>query len=110
MFDFRVQVFNTVVKHLNFTKAAEALFITQPAIPKHIQEIENHFKVSLFDRNGIKIKLTAAGEIFLQHTDQLFAIYSNLEFDMNALTKTHNGRLRIGASTTVAQGVVLCGR
>jgi DNA-binding transcriptional LysR family regulator len=106
MFDFRLQVFNTVAKRLSFTKAAEALFITQPAVSKHIQEIENHFKVSLFDRNGTKITLTAAGEILLQHTDQLFAIYNNLEFDMSAFTKTQNGKLRIGASTTVAQYVL----
>lgn len=51
MFDFRLQVFHAVAKRLNFTKAAEALFITQPAVTKHIHEIEHHFKVKLFDRN-----------------------------------------------------------
>lgn len=106
MFDFRLQVFNTVAKRLNFTKAAEELYITQPAVTKHIHEIENHFKVKLFDRNGAKIKLTPAGETLLQHTDALFSIYRNLEFEMNTLTKSHNGKLRIGASTTVAQYVL----
>ena len=106
MFDFRLQVFNTVAKRLNFTKAAEELFITQPAVTKHIQEIENHFKVKLFERNGTKIKLTPAGEVLLQHTDQLFALYQNLEFELNTLTQQSSGKLRIGASTTVAQYVL----
>lgn len=106
MFDFRLQVFNTVAKRLNFTKAAEELFITQPAVTKHIQEIENHFKVKLFERNGTKIKLTPAGETLLQHTDQLFAVYRNLEFELNTFTQQRTGKLRIGASTTVAQYVL----
>ncbi|MEP6627929.1 MAG: LysR family transcriptional regulator [Ginsengibacter sp.] len=106
MFDFRLQVFQTVAKRLNFTKAAAELYITQPAVSKHIQELEHQFKVKLFDRNGSRIKLTNAGEILLQHTEQLFAIYRNLEFEMNNLTLQHSGRLRIGASTTVAQYVL----
>lgn len=106
MFDFRLEVFNTAAKRLNFTKAAEELFITQPAVTKHIQEIENHFKVKLFERNGTKIKLTLAGETLLQYTDQLFAVYRNMEFELNTFTQQHTGKLRIGASTTVAQYVL----
>lgn len=106
MFDFRLQVFHAVAKRLNFTKAAEELFITQPAVTKHIHEIENHFKVKLFERNGTKIKLTPAGETLLQHTNQLFTIYRNLEFKLNTFTQSHTGKLRIGASTTVAQYVL----
>ncbi len=103
MFDFRLKVFFTVAKRLSFTKASEELYITQPAVTKHIKEIENYFKVKLFDRNGTKIKLTSAGETLLQYSDQLFSVYQNLEFDMNAFTHTKSGILRIGASTTAAQ-------
>ena len=106
MFDFRLQVFNTVAHRLNFTKAAEELFITQPAVTRHIREIENHFKVKLFERNGTKIKLTPAGDTLLQYTDQLFTVYRNLEFELNTFTQRHAGTLRIGASTTVAQYVL----
>lgn len=106
MFDYRLQVFNTVAKRLNFTKAAEELFITQPAVTKHIQEIESHFKVKLFERNGTKIKLTVAGETLLNHTEKIFTIYQNLEFELNELTHQHTGKIRIGASTTVAQYVL----
>jgi LysR family transcriptional regulator, transcriptional activator of the cysJI operon len=106
MFDFRLKVFHTVAKRLNFTKAADELCITQPAVSKHIQEIENHFKLKLFDRNGTKIKLTEAGDILLQYTNQIFTLYSNLEFELNTLNERHNGKLRIGASTTIAQYVL----
>jgi DNA-binding transcriptional LysR family regulator len=106
MFDFRLKVFHTVAKRLNFTRAAEELYITQPAVTKHIHEIESHFKVRLFERNGTKIKLTPAGEILLQHTEQLFTVYRNLEFDLNSLSQRHSGKLHIGASTTVAQYVL----
>lgn len=106
MFDFRLRVFHTVAKRLNFTKAAEELFITQPAVTKHIQEIENHFKVKLFERNGTRIRLTPPGETLLQYTDQLFSIYSNLEFELNSFTQQRTGKLKIGASTTVAQYVL----
>ena len=57
MFDFRLQVFHKVAKRLNFTKAAEELFITQPAVSKHIQEIESFLKTKLFDRIGSKVNL-----------------------------------------------------
>lgn len=103
MFDFRLKVFYTVAKRLNFTKAAEELFITQPAVSKHIQEIENHFRIRLFERNGSKIKLTKAGGVLLHYCNQIFGIYSTLEFELNSFTETHKGILRIGASTTIAQ-------
>jgi len=106
MFDFRLKVFHTVAKRLNFTKAADELCITQPAVSKHIQEIENYFQLKLFDRNGTKIKLTVGGEILLQYTNQIFTLYSNLEFELNTLNERHNGKLRIGASTTIAQYVL----
>jgi len=107
MLDFKLHVFNTVAKRLNFTRAADELFISQPAVTKHIKALEERFKTTLFERSGNKkISLTAAGEILLQYTDQLSGIYRELEYDMNLLNKQQNGLLRIGASTTVAQYIL----
>ncbi len=106
MFDFRLKVFYTVARRLNFTKAAEELFITQPAVTKHIHEIENYYKTQLFQRNGTKIKLTPAGTTLLAHAEQLFAIYRNIEVDLAAINENVKGTIRIGASTTVAQYVL----
>ncbi|MFT4024153.1 MAG: LysR family transcriptional regulator [Flavihumibacter sp.] len=106
MFDFRLQVFYTVAKKLNFTRAAEELFISQPAVTRHIQEIESHFKVQLFERQGSRIKLTTAGKQLQQYAGEVLTRYRQLEFDMGLLTRQHKGAIRIGASTTVAQYVL----
>lgn len=82
MFDFRLQVFYTVAKKLNFTRAAKELFISQPAVTRHIQEIESHFKVQLFERQGSRIKLTAAGKQLQQYAGEVFVRYRQLEFDI----------------------------
>ena len=50
MADRRLQVFHAVAKHLSFTKAAEALFMTQPAVTSQIRQLEEHFGTRLFDR------------------------------------------------------------
>jgi LysR family transcriptional regulator, transcriptional activator of the cysJI operon len=106
IFDFRLQVFHTVARRLNFTKAARELFITQPAVTKHIHELEQHFKVKLFERNGTRILLAPAGKRLLQHTEALFALYRNLEFDMSTLTRAHSGKLILGGSMTTAPYVI----
>src|SRR4051812_12442849 len=96
MIDFRLKVFYTVAKRLNFTKASAELFISQPAVTKHIKELESEFKVSLFERSGNKrISLTPAGEILMQYSEQILGIYRELEFDMSLLVSQHKGVLRI---------------
>ena len=106
MLAFRLNVFYTVAKRLSFTKAAAELYITQPAVTKHIQELEQHFGTALFDRRGNQISLTAAGSLLLRHTETIMATHRQLEFDMNALKGQAKGTLRVGASTTVAQYVI----
>lgn len=62
MSDFRLRVFSSVAKNLSFTKASQELFISQPAITKHIQELETMYQTRLFERMGNKILLTDAGK------------------------------------------------
>lgn len=106
MSNFRLKVFCCVAKNLSYTKAAQELDITQPAITKHIHELETQYKVRLFERMGNKIILTHAGEVFLNHSIDILHEYSRLDFDMNILHGGHSGNLRIGASTTIAQYVL----
>ncbi len=106
MSDFRLKVFLSVAKHLSFTKAAKELFISQPAISKHIQELESDFKVTLFERKGNSISLTSAGELLVIHAEELMQQYQQLEFDMHQLHGDFVGELRIGASTTISQYVL----
>lgn len=60
MLDFRLRVFLSVATKLSFTKASEELFITQPAVTRHIKELESELEVRLFDRVGNKTFLTPA--------------------------------------------------
>lgn len=104
--DFRLKVFFTVANRLSFTKAAKELFITQPAISKHIQELEEEYKIKFFERNGSKISLTNAGELLLKHTKNIFEIYREIDFDLSALINQQRGLLRLGASTTISQYII----
>ncbi len=104
--DFRLKVFYTVANRLSFTKASNELFITQPAVSKHIQELEEYYKIKLFNRNSSKIALTVAGEVLLKHTKNIFEVYRNIDFDMSALINQRSGLLRIGASTTISQYII----
>ncbi len=106
MFDFRLKVFYTVARRSSFTRAAKELYISQPAVSRHIHELETSFKLQLFERNGNKIMLTPAGETLLSYTDHIFDLYRNMEFEMNILAEKHSGVLKIGASSTIAQYVI----
>lgn len=106
MFDFRLKVFHTVAHRGSFTKAAKELLISQPAVTKHIKEIESFYQTKLFSRNGMKISLTEAGELMYRYTEEIFSIYRNLDFDLHALNAKMEGSLRIGASTTISQYVL----
>ena len=87
---------------LNFTRAAEELFITQPAVSKHIHEIEAFYKVKLFERKGTTIKLTQAGQLLFHRAEELIKVHHSIEAELATVTKTVKGLLKIGASTTVA--------
>ncbi len=104
--DFRLKVFLSVAKNLSFTKASRELFVSQPAITKHVQELEATYKTRLFERQGNKIKLTVAGELLLKHSERILEDYKRLEYEMHLLHNECTGELRLGASTTISQYVL----
>lgn len=103
MDDFRLKVFASAAKNLNFSKCAEQMHISQPAVSKHISELENHFGVSLFKRGNTGVSLTNAGKILLAHAEKLIEQYRVMEYEMGLQKGAVKGRLTIGASTTIAQ-------
>ena len=103
MADRRLQVFHTVARLLSFTKAAETLHMTQPAVTFQIRQLEDHFNTRLFDRTHNRISLTAAGEQVLRFADRIFEIYAEMENSIRDLTGEISGALTIGASTTIAE-------
>ena len=106
MSDFRLKVFQSVAKNLSFTKASQELFVSQPAITKHIQELETCYQARLFERQGNKISLTEAGKLLLEHSERILDAYKRLEYEMHLLHDDYIGELRLGASTTIAQYVL----
>lgn len=106
MSDFRLKVFYSVAKNLSFTKASQELFVSQPAITKHIRELESLYQTRLFNRLGNRISLTESGQVLLEHCERLLDDYRKLEYDMHLLHNEYTGQLRLGASTTIAQYVL----
>lgn len=106
MDDFRLRVFIAAAGTLNFTKCAEQLYISQPAVSRHIGELEARYKVQLFERNGSRLSLTEAGRVMLEHARRIADEYRSLQYGMDRLTGGLGGELRVGASTTIAQYVL----
>jgi DNA-binding transcriptional LysR family regulator len=103
MADRRLQVFHAVAKHLSFTKAADALFMTQPAVTFQIRQLEQQFNTRLFDRAQGRVTLTAAGQVALEFAERINALSAELEQRMQEMSGQLGGPLLIGASTTVAE-------
>ena len=96
--DFRLKVFIAVADNLSFTQASKELHISQPAITKHIQELENTYSTQLFSRQKGKISLTRQGELFLQHAQKIVAACTSLQEEMLHNPWEHEGNVEILAS------------
>ena len=106
MLSYRLKVFRSVARNLSFTQAAREMFISQPAISKHIRELEQAEGLRLFIRQGNRISLTHAGKILLAYTEQVMNLHERLENELLSLKDQVSQRLRIGASTTLAQYLI----
>jgi DNA-binding transcriptional LysR family regulator len=103
MADRRLQVFHTVARLLSFTKAAETLHMTQPAVTFQVRQLEEYFNTRLFDRTHNRISLTEAGARVFQFSDKIFELYGEMENAVREMTGEISGSLTIGASTTIAE-------
>lgn len=103
MADRRLQVFHTVAKLLSFTKAAETLHMTQPAVTFQVRQLEEYFNTRLFDRTHNRISLTDAGKRIFEYAGKIFELYGEMENAVRELTGEVSGVLIIGASTTIAE-------
>ena len=108
MLSTRHEIFIEVASNLSFSKASEVLFISQPAISKHIKALESFYKTTLFERKGHAIHLTKGGHLLLNRLKEARKIQNQLEFELSVL-KDHlkaKGQLKLGASTTVALYII----
>lgn len=104
--NFRLVVFRAVAEHLSFRRAAEELFLTQPAVSHQIKALEDDLGVLLFDRTGNQAKLTNAGKVLQNYASQSSALLTEAEREIGALHGNFSGELKLGASTTIAQYVL----
>ena len=102
----RMVVFRAVAQQLSFRKAAEELYLTQPAVSLQIKALEEDLGVQLFDRTGSRVALTGAGKILLDYAERVNVLLQEAEHAIAAVGGELAGQLALGASTTIAQYVL----
>ena len=103
MTDRRLQVFHAVAGTSSFTRAAEALHMTQPAVTHQVRQLEEELGTRLFDRANNRIALTEAGEEVRAYASRILGLYADMQESVKALTGERTGLVTLGASTTVAE-------
>lgn len=94
----KLQYFVTVAQYLNFTRAAEALFITQPTLSRQIASLEDEVGTKLFDRNRNKMTLTSAGEVLLSEAKEILEHTENLALKVHRIGHNAKSNIRVGYS------------
>ncbi|MEL3960835.1 LysR family transcriptional regulator [Lysinibacillus endophyticus] len=104
--DQQLLVFVTVVEKQNFSRAAETLHMTQPAVSQHIQMLERSVGTKLLNRSNKYVHLNKAGEIVYHHAKEILGLYTKMRNLVDDLTNTATGELSIGASYTFGEYVL----
>lgn len=101
------RIFYTVAIHGSISKAAEVLYISQPAITKAIKKLENELEITLFNRSPKGVTLTENGKVFFEFVKNGIESFVNGEHKLTSLKNLETGTIKIGASTTVTKYFLL---
>lgn len=104
--DQYLNVFVKVVERENFSKAAEELHMTQPAVSQYIRTLEEIVGVRLLERNNKFVRLNKAGEIVYHHAKEIFALYTQMQYLVDDLANNPSGLIAIGASFTFGEYIL----
>ncbi|MFM1651084.1 LysR family transcriptional regulator [Brevibacillus sp. B_LB10_24] len=104
--DHQLLVFVTVVEKENFSRAAEELHMTQPAVSQHIRMLERTIGSKLLERSNKYVRLTRAGEIVYHHAKEILGLYTRMQRLVDDLMNKASGNLSIGASYTFGEYVL----
>ena len=97
----QLKVFAAVARHLSFTRAAEELYLTQPAVSMQVKQMEGAIGLPLFEQIGKRIHLTEAGEVMHHYSRVVADNLSEAEQAMEELKGVDGGRLQLSVATTV---------
>ena len=97
----QLRIFLAVVEHLHFTHAAEALYITQPAVSAAIQNLEEEYGVKLFHRIGRRIEIADAGKLLQLEAQKILDSVTMTERGLRELNNLQRGELKLGTSLTI---------
>ena len=101
-----MKTFIVAAKYENFRKASEELFLTQPAITKHIKRLEEHLNIQLFERNGKSITLTSAGYHFLPHAKEILMKYETGLDEFESWKQGYKRKLIIATAPQIASSIL----
>lgn len=103
MENFRLKVFRTVARSLNFRRASEELFISQPAVTQQVKALEDELEIPLFDRTKGKVTLTESGVVLLGYAERIKTIVDEAAQAIAEVSGVRVDELRVGASQTIGQ-------
>ena len=106
MADRRLQVFHAVAKHLSFTRAADTLFMSQPAVTFQVRQLEEQYNARLFERRHGGITLTPAGDLALSYAERILVLSDEMDTRLAEISGEMRGLLLLGASTTIAENLL----
>ncbi|MGG7164735.1 selenium metabolism-associated LysR family transcriptional regulator [Clostridium ihumii] len=105
--DFKqLEAFVTVAKLRSFSKAANAIYLSQPTISSNISSLEKELKIQLFDRTSKEVNLTPAGESFIEYATDIINTRNNAITNMSNFNNNISGKLNISASTTPCNSIL----
>ena len=101
-----LQVFISVAKHLNYTRAGEEVYLSQPSVSVRIKQLEGELGVKLFEQLGKKVALTEAGQLLVPYANRVMRAVEDARHAIEELQGLERGSLRIGASTTPGMYII----
>ncbi|NPC92246.1 LysR family transcriptional regulator [Bacillus sp. WMMC1349] len=104
--DQYLKVFVKVVEKQNFSRAAEELHMTQPAVSQYIKVFEESVGTRLLERSNKYVRLNQAGEIVYRHAIEILALYTKMQTSIDDLTRHASGPIVIGASYTFGEYIL----
>jgi DNA-binding transcriptional LysR family regulator len=103
MMDFTIKVFLTVARMNSFTRAAEVLNLSQPAVTHQIKNLEGLLKARLFSRDQSRIELTSAGKIFLRYSEEISLLYQKAMSEVHEMANQMAGDIHLGAAALMGK-------